>query len=1004
MFSISQKAWFRLLAIFVLVVSSVGSVASAQQADRPWREVRTIEMAEYGLSNLEGLTFSPDANAFLLWSADGSVAGIGMSEVPVDTQGLVISADDPQNIAFDGSTDKLFVLGNDDTQLDEIPVDGEGLPAPQASSIRKHNLDAVNLQSARGLTFDPETGRMFVLNAEGDQLVVVEPDESSTFDGDAAVREGRVTRISLSGLGAADLQSIAFNPQNGNLYFLDAGDQRLYEVTQSGDKLSEFDLSSLQITNPKNIVFAPSGDRTDDPENQSLFLLHESQITGLVGPASPQTASADGELVEISLVAPMALPGGTQIRPASLVRTQDMSNAKWSPSSPDSSGIDYWPQFGGFLVTDSEVDEEGYWVGVNVFGATTSGTQLSNCTTHTPSGGSSWNNYTNEPTGIGINPNTNRIYITTDGGNGRYFEINIGPDNTYCTADDVVTPINLTTDLEDVAYGNNKLFFAGGIDSQIYYFDLGANQVVGGGDDSAMQNFDTARWGFNDMEGIGFNTDTGNILIHGYMGSGVGYVAEVSTAGGGTLLWAYDVSFMGNGPRLHSDITYAPSSQNGALKNVYIVSRGVDNAENANENDGKWWEINIGEASTPLTVTGITAANKVYDGTSAAIINTGSATLNGVTPGDQVTLVTAGASGAFVNATVGNGKTVNISGLTLSGANAGSYTLIQPTTTASITKAPLTVTADNKSKIAGQPDPAFTFTYSGFVNAETSAVLDTPPACGVSGPHNTPGTYPIVCSGGVDNNYSFTYVNGTLTVTVNPETAPDLGPDTTGVFRPSNGLLYLKNKNETGFADIGINYGIPGDYPVVGDWDGDGDTTIGVYRNGSFYLRNSNTIGVADVVFPFGAPGDQPVAGDWNGDGVDTIGVYRNGTFFLRNSNGPGAPDFVFVLGNPGDVAIAGDWNGNGVDTAGVFRPSNGALYLKNTNATGFADIQINYGIPGDKPVTGDWNNDGTDTIGIYRNGTFYLRNTNTVGFADIVFALGNPGDHPIAGNWDGKP
>jgi predicted outer membrane repeat protein len=230
------------------------------------------------------------------------------------------------------------------------------------------------------------------------------------------------------------------------------------------------------------------------------------------------------------------------------------------------------------------------------------------------------------------------------------------------------------------------------------------------------------------------------------------------------------------------------------------------------------------------------------------------------------------------------------------------------------------------------------------------------------------------------------------------------GSDTTGVFRPSNGALYLKNTNATGFADIAINYGLGEDYPVVGDWDGDGVDTIGVYRNGTFYLRNSNTIGFADIVFAFGSPGDQPIAGDWNGDGVDTIGVYRNGTFFLRNSNSTGIPNAGFALGNPGDIGIAGDWNGDGMDSTGVFRPSNGALYLKNTNATGFADTQINYGLPGDKPVTGDWNGDGMDTIGVYRNGTFYLRNSNTVGYADLVFALGINGDMPIAGNWDRIP
>jgi Tol biopolymer transport system component len=230
--------------------------------------------------------------------------------------------------------------------------------------------------------------------------------------------------------------------------------------------------------------------------------------------------------------------------------------------------------------------------------------------------------------------------------------------------------------------------------------------------------------------------------------------------------------------------------------------------------------------------------------------------------------------------------------------------------------------------------------------------------------------------------------------------------DTTGVFRPSNGLLYLKNKNESGFADAALNYGLPGDYPVVGDWDGNGTVTIGIYRNSYFYLKNSNTLGFAEVVFPFGKVGDQPIAGDWDGDGVDTIGIFRpsTGQFLLRNSNSEGNAEMSFYLGNVGDVGIAGDWDGDGLDTTGVFRPSNGIIFLKNKNEDGFADIALNYGLPGDMPVTGDWDNNGTDTIGVYRSGSFYLKNENTIGFAEIIFGLGNPGDMPIAGNWDGLP
>jgi predicted extracellular nuclease len=228
--------------------------------------------------------------------------------------------------------------------------------------------------------------------------------------------------------------------------------------------------------------------------------------------------------------------------------------------------------------------------------------------------------------------------------------------------------------------------------------------------------------------------------------------------------------------------------------------------------------------------------------------------------------------------------------------------------------------------------------------------------------------------------------------------------DTTGVFRPSAGGLYLKNSNSTGVADLFLTFGLPGDIPLTGDWDGDGIDTIGVYRDGTFYLRNSNTNGVAEIVLTFGIPGDQPIVGDWNGDGTDTIGIYRGDTFMLRNSNTEGPAEILFSLGVPGDVAISGDWNGDGVDTTGVFRPSDGTLFLKNANSTGIADLALTYGIAGDLPIIGDWDADGIDTIGVYRNGDFLLRNSNTSGFADVTFTLGINFDKPVKGEWNGLP
>jgi hypothetical protein len=80
----------------------------------------------------------------------------------------------------------------------------------------------------------------------------------------------------------------------------------------------------------------------------------------------------------------------------------------------------------------------------------------------------------------------------------------------------------------------------------------------------------------------------------------------------------------------------------------------------------------------------------------------------------------------------------------------------------------------------------------------------------------------------------------------------------------------------------------------MGDWDGDGVDTPGLYRRDSWYLRNSNTTGIANISFIFGDPGDQAVIGDWDGTGTQTPGIVRNRRFYLRNSNSSGVADQVF--------------------------------------------------------------------------------------------------------------
>jgi hypothetical protein len=234
------------------------------------------------------------------------------------------------------------------------------------------------------------------------------------------------------------------------------------------------------------------------------------------------------------------------------------------------------------------------------------------------------------------------------------------------------------------------------------------------------------------------------------------------------------------------------------------------------------------------------------------------------------------------------------------------------------------------------------------------------------------------------------------------------GAPAVGLVDVSSGVWHLRN--EAGVV-TSFFYGNPGDLPIAGDWDGDGDATPGLYRqsDGFFYSRNSNTQGVADAECFAGNPEDVPVVGDWDGDGDDNLGIYRPSEqrFYLFTTTcvGPpmGAAQINFLFGNPGDKPVAGDFDGDGIDEVGLHRESTGFFYWRNTLDTGIADGEIFFGDPGDRFISGDFGVvDGVDTPAIYRplNQTFYFRHTLTQGIADSQFNW--PGAqshwHPVSG------
>ena len=161
-----------------------------------------------------------------------------------------------------------------------------------------------------------------------------------------------------------------------------------------------------------------------------------------------------------------------------------------------------------------------------------------------------------------------------------------------------------------------------------------------------------------------------------------------------------------------------------------------------------------------------------------------------------------------------------------------------------------------------------------------------------------------------------------------------------------------------------IVFGSATDQPVVGDWDGDGISDVGVRTPATKTFQLRTAAGVTPIVF--GASGDLPVAGDWDGDGTWEIGVRRAGssTFRLRGADGTVT---AVKLGDSNDLPVTGDWDGDGRSDLGVYDPGTSTFTLRAVDQDGtewFARVQ--YGSPGELPVVGDWDANGRTDLGVW--------------------------------------
>ncbi len=417
--------------------------------------------------------------------------------------------------------------------------------------------------------------------------------------------------------------------------------RRLVARPRSGGLRTVIDLRPAGVRRPRGITIARSGDRTDARRVRHVYVVERDRVVeiGFEVRAVPASAAAVARVV------------------APLLRTVETS--AWSPASPDPSGITFDAANSRFIVADSEVEEMGIYQGANLWTVPVGSLQGTGSGTTT--------RFSKEPTGISLDPGSRTLYVSDDDGD-RIIVDRPGPDGRHGTADDVTTRVSAAAygigDAEDVAYDtrNGHLFVCDGTGREIWEIDP-VNGVFGDAGD-AVTHFDLAVHGMRDCEGVAIDKARDTLVV-----------VEP------TQKFAYEFTRSGNLSRILdmrqialsnvrlAAIVLAPSSSltdHPSVLSYWVTDRRVDNGENANENDGRMYELGIPGAapsdSPPSAGVTAPAAGASVSGTvtasASASDDVGVTQVRFRVDGSDIGADTNGADGwsvAWDTLTVGNG-------------------------------------------------------------------------------------------------------------------------------------------------------------------------------------------------------------------------------------------------------------------------------------------------------------------------------------------------------------
>ena len=544
--------------------TDVRLVAASQVAadePQPLTRVRAFPTYEFGVPIASGLAYDAGSGTFfVIGGIDPATGATALSRVSTheDDLGSAKLSVPPSTTTFatlDSRTGDLILVDGETGEFSS--VSGGNVQQPKRGAVSRTAEPFVALGAA-GVAADRSDGTVYVLDDDADEILridVVGNSRRSAPKGYADLPDDAAYR------------GLALHPENHHLFVANLTDGTILEVKSNGAVVATYDLESAGVDSPTALVFAPSGDPTDDASILNLYVLD--------GSSSTVDATTSASIVEVSLSPTVQLLAADDT--ATLVDTVDTS--LFSPPSPDPAGITYSPADDLLWVSDSEVNEMPLFAGVNVFGVTTVGTLTATGVT---------TGYSDEPTGLSLDPASGRLFVSDDDAD-RVYEVDPGSDSMLHTIDDVVTSISVrdfgSTDPEGVAFdrANGDLFVVDGLGREVYRVAPGPDGLFGGVDDVAT-SFDVAVFGAGDPEGIGYDASTQTLYVVDPTSE---TVLELTTEG--ALVRVIDISAAL--PKKAAGVTLAPGSLSPSETHLYIADRGDDNDWDPNENDGSIHEL-----------------------------------------------------------------------------------------------------------------------------------------------------------------------------------------------------------------------------------------------------------------------------------------------------------------------------------------------------------------------------------------------------------------------------